>query len=122
MSSFGWLRRQRGARDSRRKTRAGSRRRASAVHFPSAAEVETLESRLMLAGTAAIQGAVFEDVDEDGEFDQGEDSGIPLQVVYIDGNNNDTLDTTQTTLTSTTPLALRDFETVSSTIAVSGLG
>lgn len=64
----------------------GSQRLGSAVV---AADVETLEDRTLLS---AINGTVFEDANENGVQDNGE-NGMGGVRVFLDVNNNDTYDT-----------------------------
>jgi hypothetical protein len=54
-------------------------------------ELESLESRRLLAGTGAISGSVYNDVDADARHDAGE-AGLRKVRVYLDTNNNGALD------------------------------
>lgn len=53
--------------------------------------IEALESRQLLAG---ISGTVFIDTDRDGTRDSGE-AGASSRTVYLDANNNSSLDSTE---------------------------
>jgi hypothetical protein len=53
--------------------------------------LENLEKRQLLASTASISGAVFNDLNSNGQRDTGE-AGIAKVTVYLDKNNNQKLD------------------------------
>lgn len=78
---------------------------------------------LVLSGTGiqpTFSGAVFEDWDGDNTKD-AIDTSLVGNVIYIDANNNGSLDTTPNTFTNTTSVAILDTSVVTSTLNVAGL-
>ncbi len=72
--------------------------------------------------TNEIHGTVWDDADEDGQQDVGE-NGLGSQLVFIDANANGTFDSGTVTAAATdTPLAIPDAGTGTSTITVAGAG
>ncbi len=78
---------------------------------------------LVLSGVGILPtfaGSVFEDWDGDNTKD-AIDTSLVGNVIYLDANNNGSLDTIPNTFTNTTSTPLLDTNTVTSTINVAGL-
>jgi subtilisin-like proprotein convertase family protein len=103
-----------------KKVRERTRRRQHATANRRIPLVESLEARQLLA---SIQGTVWNDYNGDGKIAFGEPR-LPNWQVYLDANNNGTLDTSSSTLTlasADVPKDIPDLSSITSQRVVSGL-
>ncbi len=83
------------------------RRLESGVDRDRCRSIERLEPRCLLSATAAIEGTVFNDLNESSQFDDG-DRGLSGWTVFVDSNGNTLLDLEQFQAESNAPVEIPD--------------